>query len=62
MVPVHLLPWAVQAFVTSWTCLVVVWSWEDRTVDEKKNITMLYAPYVGLGTYQFPVRLLLRFL
>ncbi|BDD56200.1 hypothetical protein MAP00_001675 [Monascus purpureus] len=49
LVPVHLLPWAVQAFVTSLTCLVDVWNWEDRTVDEKTNITMLYAPYVALG-------------
>lgn len=26
-----------------------VWNWDDRTVDEKGNITMLYAPYVALS-------------
>jgi hypothetical protein len=49
MVPVHLLAFGVQAFVTSLACLVQVWSWEDRTVEQKRSITMLYGPYVALG-------------
>lgn len=49
MVPVHLLIFGVQAFVTSLTCLVDMWSWEDRSVAEKQQITTLYGPYVALG-------------
>ncbi|KAJ5888994.1 hypothetical protein N7495_009035 [Penicillium taxi] len=49
MLPVHLLIFAVQAFVTSWTCLWDVWTWEDRSREEKLNITSLYGPYVALG-------------
>ncbi|RLL92990.1 hypothetical protein CFD26_101444 [Aspergillus turcosus] len=49
MVPVHLLAFGVQAFVTSLACLVQVWSWGDRTVAQKRSITMLYGPYVALG-------------
>ncbi|XP_077661337.1 EXPERA domain-containing protein [Aspergillus fumigatus Af293] len=51
MVPVHLLAFGVQAFVTSLACLVQVWSWEDRTVAQKRSITMLYGPYVALGAF-----------
>ena len=49
LVPVHLLIFGVQAFVTSLTCLVDVWSWVDRTAGEKVQLTYLYAPYVALG-------------
>ncbi|KAJ5584020.1 uncharacterized protein N7459_003820 [Penicillium hispanicum] len=49
LVPVHLLVFGVQAFVTSLTCLVEVWSWPDRSVPEKQQITSLYGPYVALG-------------
>ena len=49
LVPVNLLAWAVEAFVTSSACLMDVWSWDDRSVEQKSNITMLYAPYVALG-------------
>ncbi|KAI2788215.1 hypothetical protein POX_e06228 [Penicillium oxalicum] len=49
LVPVHLLVFGVQAFVTSLTCLVDVWSWTDRSVAEKQQITYLYGPYVALG-------------
>lgn len=49
MVPVHLLVFGVQAFITTLTCLVEVWNWADRTDVEKQNITMLYAPYAALG-------------
>ncbi|RJE26860.1 integral membrane protein [Aspergillus sclerotialis] len=49
MVPVHLLVFGVQAFITTVTCLVEVWSWTDRTDAEKQNITMLYGPYAALG-------------
>ncbi|EDP48445.1 integral membrane protein, putative [Aspergillus fumigatus A1163] len=59
MVPVHLLAFGVQAFVTSLACLVQVWSWEDRTVAQKRSITMLYGPYVALGWY--PILLCLCF-
>ncbi|KAF7171557.1 hypothetical protein CNMCM6106_005905 [Aspergillus hiratsukae] len=51
MVPVHLLAFGVQAFVTSLACLVEVWSWADRTVVQKRSITMLYGPYVALGAF-----------
>lgn len=51
MVPVHLLAFGVQAFVTTVTCLAEVWSWTDRTNAEKQNITMLYGPYAALGMY-----------
>ncbi|KAL1969844.1 hypothetical protein VTN77DRAFT_7353 [Rasamsonia byssochlamydoides] len=49
LVPLHLLIWAVQAFLTTLTCLVEVWSWTDRTREEKANISMLYGPYVGFA-------------
>lgn len=51
MVPVHLLAFGVQAFVTTVTALVEVWSWTDRTDVEKQNITMLYGPYIALGMF-----------
>lgn len=51
LVPVNLLIFGVQACVTSLTCLVDVWSWEDRSTDEKVQITYLYGPYVALGMY-----------
>ncbi|KAJ5765331.1 hypothetical protein N7520_004890 [Penicillium odoratum] len=49
LLPVNLLIFGVQACVTSLTCLVEVWSWEDRSTDEKVQITYLYGPYVALG-------------
>lgn len=49
LVPIHLLVFGVQSFVTSVACLVEVWSWTDRSTDQKTNITFLYAPYVALG-------------
>jgi len=55
MVPVHLLVFGVQSFVTSLPCLAEVWSWTDRTVVEKQDLTMLYSPYVALGMFFFPV-------
>jgi hypothetical protein len=55
LVPVHLLIFGVQAFVTSLTCLVEVWNWPDRSVAEKQQITSLYGPYVALGTSFFPL-------
>lgn len=51
LIPVHLLIFAIQAFVTSLTCLIDVWSWPDRTTAEKTQITYLYGPYVALGEY-----------
>ncbi|KAL6233291.1 hypothetical protein BDW75DRAFT_232113 [Aspergillus navahoensis] len=51
LVPVHLLIFGFQSFITSWTCLVEVWSWEDRTIGEKQNLTTLYGPYVALGAF-----------
>lgn len=51
MVPVHLLVFGVQSFVTSLPCLVEIWSWTDRTLIEKQNLTKLYSPYVALGEY-----------
>ncbi|PLN85029.1 putative integral membrane protein [Aspergillus taichungensis] len=49
LVPIHLLVFGVQSAVTSVACLVEVWSWTDRTTDQKTNITFLYAPYIALG-------------
>lgn len=49
LIPVHILIFGVQAFITSLTCLVEVWAWEDRSTVEKQNITALYGPYVALG-------------
>ncbi|KAJ5693447.1 hypothetical protein N7462_002870 [Penicillium macrosclerotiorum] len=51
LVPVHLLVFGIQAFVTSITCLVDVWSWPDRSVAEKQQLTTLYGPYVALGEW-----------
>lgn len=55
MVPVHLLVFGVQSFVTSLPCLAEVWGWTDRTLVEKQNLTMLYSPYVALGTFAYPL-------
>lgn len=49
LVPVHLLVFGIQAFITSLTCLADVWSWSDRSVAQKQQLTMLYSPYVALG-------------
>ncbi|KAL7650232.1 hypothetical protein ACMYSQ_012034 [Aspergillus niger] len=51
LVPLHLLIFGLQAFLTSTVCLVEVWSWADRTVAQKQNISMLYGPYVALGAF-----------
>ena len=59
-VPVHLLVFGVQAFVTSLTCLIEVWSWPDRSVTEKQQLTLLYGPYVALGIHCF-LNSILRF-
>ena len=47
----HLLVFGIQAFITTLTSLVVVWSWTDRSVAEKQQLTTLYAPYMALGMY-----------
>ncbi|EGD96561.1 hypothetical protein TESG_03999 [Trichophyton tonsurans CBS 112818] len=44
--PLHVLVWAIQTFVTTFTCVVEVWSWADRTTDQKMNISLLYVPYM----------------
>ena len=49
----HLLVFGVQSFVTSSACLAEVWGWDDRTVAQKQDLTMLYAPYVMLGKFMF---------
>ncbi|EEH47110.1 uncharacterized protein PADG_03208 [Paracoccidioides brasiliensis Pb18] len=49
MVPVHLLVFAVQTFITTLTCLVDVWSWTDRTTEQKTTITYMYAPYAAFA-------------
>lgn len=51
MVPVHLLAFGVQSFVTTVPCLAEMWAWTDRTLAEKQNLSMLYIPYVALGEY-----------
>ncbi|PYH96524.1 integral membrane protein [Aspergillus ellipticus CBS 707.79] len=51
LIPAHLLVFGVQACLTSAVCLVEVWSWEDRSLVQKQNISMLYGPYVALGAF-----------
>ncbi|KAL4892416.1 transmembrane protein 6/97 [Aspergillus ambiguus] len=51
LVPVHLLVFGVQSFVTSLACLAEVWSWDDRSTSQKQALTSLYAPYVALGAF-----------
>ncbi|KAL2867208.1 EXPERA domain-containing protein [Aspergillus lucknowensis] len=51
LVPIHLLVFGFQSFLTAWTCLVEVWDWEDRSLAEKRNLTSLYGPYVALGGF-----------
>ncbi|KAL4876671.1 transmembrane protein 6/97 [Aspergillus karnatakaensis] len=51
LVPVHLLVFGFQSFLTTWTCLFEVWSWEDRTMAEKRSLSTLYGPYLALGAF-----------
>lgn len=51
LIPIHLLVFGVQSLVTSVACLAEVWSWADRTLPEKQNLSMLYGPYVALGAF-----------
>lgn len=57
----HLLVFGVQSFVTSSACLAEVWGWDDRTVAQKQDLTMLYAPYVMLGKFTSILLLLFVF-
>lgn len=60
MVPVHLLAFGVQSFVTTIVCLIEMWGWTDRTIDQKQQLSMLYAPYAALGRFsRLPVFLFL---
>ncbi|KAL1999415.1 hypothetical protein VTN02DRAFT_4545 [Thermoascus thermophilus] len=49
LVPLNLLVWSVQTVVTTSACLAEVWSWSDRTHEQKSNLTKLYAPYALLA-------------
>ncbi|KAL1987278.1 hypothetical protein VTN96DRAFT_4306 [Rasamsonia emersonii] len=49
LVPLHLLIWAVQAFLTTLTCLLDMRSWSDRSQEEKFNLSLLYCPYVAFA-------------
>jgi hypothetical protein len=51
MVPVHLLVWAVVTFITTFTCLLAVWEWDDRTEEQKWTLSMMYGPYAAFGTF-----------
>ncbi|KAE8376011.1 transmembrane protein 6/97 [Aspergillus bertholletiae] len=51
LVPIHLLVFGIESFVTSSACLAEVWGWDDRTVAQKQDLTMLYGPYVMLGAF-----------
>ncbi|KAB8070945.1 putative integral membrane protein [Aspergillus leporis] len=51
LVPMHLLVFGVQSFVTSSACLAEVWGWDDRSTAQKRDLTFLYAPYVLLGAF-----------
>ncbi|GIK03891.1 hypothetical protein Aspvir_007966 [Aspergillus viridinutans] len=51
MVPVHLLVFGGHIFLTTLTCLVEMWSWEDRTFAQKRTLTMMYGPYFALGAF-----------
>ncbi|KAI1945846.1 hypothetical protein LOZ57_004097 [Ophidiomyces ophidiicola] len=48
-VPVHILVFAVQVFITTLTCLVEVWAWTDRTVEQKSDLSMIYGPYLAFA-------------
>ncbi|KAI9044329.1 EXPERA domain-containing protein [Aspergillus affinis] len=51
MVPVHLLCFGVQALVTTIVCLIEMWAWTDRTLGQKQQLSMLYAPYAAFGGF-----------
>ena len=55
MVPPHLLTWAVLTFITTVTCLLEVWGWDDRSDEQKWNLSMLYGPYAAFGTYKLMI-------
>ncbi|KAK2743839.1 hypothetical protein FQN55_007059 [Onygenales sp. PD_40] len=57
LVPIHLLLFSMQTFMTTMTCLIEAWSWADRSREQKVALSYLYAPYAlfaaGLGLDMF---------
>lgn len=51
LVPLHLLIFAIQTFLTTFTCLLDMWSWSDRSHEEKVNLSWLYFPYLAFGKF-----------
>ncbi|PGG95095.1 hypothetical protein AJ79_10269 [Helicocarpus griseus UAMH5409] len=49
IVPVHLLVFSMQTFITTLTCLLDVWGWTDRSVEQKTTLTYMYGPYAAFA-------------
>ncbi|KAA8646882.1 hypothetical protein EYZ11_010043 [Aspergillus tanneri] len=47
MVPVHLLIFGLQTFITTIVCLIEMMGWEDRTASQKQNLLSLWIDDVG---------------
>ena len=57
LVPLHLLIWAIQAGLTTFTCIVEYSSWLDFSSEERRALAGLYGPYLALGNSSSPLRL-----
>ncbi|OKL57135.1 hypothetical protein UA08_07487 [Talaromyces atroroseus] len=55
LLPLGVIPWAVQTFVTTLLCVLELWSWEDRTVEVKWGLTGCYGPYLLISAWLFVV-------
>ncbi len=51
--PIHLLVFAIQAGMTTLTCIADYLAWEDFGLQEKGRLGLLYVPYLALGEF-FP--------
>ena len=53
-IPIHLLAFAVQAAITTSTCIADYLSWSTFSNSEKIELGKLYVPYLALC--EFPIR------
>ena len=53
LVPLHLLIWSVQTFITTLVCIVEYCAWEGVSNAEVISLSTLYGPYCALGTPSF---------
>ncbi|KAH8691483.1 putative integral membrane protein [Talaromyces proteolyticus] len=51
LLPIGLIVWAVEVFITTLLCLVDIWSWVDRSTEVKWGLTGCYAPYLGISAW-----------